>query len=188
MYFKNSLIILVLFILCCQPVEIISPAEIDNSIFNKLSINAKDKIININYKSIFSKENIEDQINNPPINIIQSWASENINNFGNQNKFVINILDASIKKKEIENTEAKKYEDKFIFLYEVFFLVEYELFDDDDYLLANTTVESSRSTTSNKYISLNESELIINDLLNNALKDFTSETESLLKIYMSEYL
>ena len=62
--------------------------------------------------------------------------------------------------------KAKKYEEKTIFLYEVFFLVEYTLYDDNDYLLAITSVESTRSTTSKKYISLNEKEVIINNLLN----------------------
>ena len=49
-------------------------------------------------------------------------------------------------------------------------------------------VESSRSTTSQKYISLNETELIINDLLNEALKDFVNETKSMINLYMREYL
>ena len=49
-------------------------------------------------------------------------------------------------KKEIDNVNAKKYEEKTIFKYDVF-LVEYELYD-SNYLIANTTVESSRSTTS----------------------------------------
>tara|TARA_B100001029_G_scaffold174875_1_gene175521 strand:+ start:493 stop:1062 length:570 start_codon:yes stop_codon:yes gene_type:complete len=188
MSFKNSFFIPLLFIFACQPVEIISPVEFDNSNFNKISINAKEISIKVSYKSIFSQENIEDQISKTPLEILESWLSGNIKNFGNQNKILINIIDASIFRKEIKNTSAKKYEEKIIFLYEVFFLVEYELYDDNDYLLANTTVETYRSTTSNKYISLNESELIINDLLNNSLKDFTKETDSLLKIYMSEYL
>ena len=68
---------------------------------------------------------------------------------------------------------AKKYEEKTIYLYEVFFLVEYELYDAAGYLLANTTVESSRSTTSQKFISLNETELIIYDVINKSLLDFS---------------
>ena len=71
---------------------------------------------------------------------------------------------------------------------DVFFLVEYELYNDSDYLLANTTVESSRSTTSQKYISLNETEIIINDLLNLALQDFINETKSMTKLYLSDYI
>ena len=188
MYFKNKFLLILFFVISCQPVEIINPVEIDNSQLENISINAKEIVINDKYNSIFSEENIEDQISNPPIKIINSWIKENIKYFGNQNKFVINILDASIFKKEIENLNAKKYEEKSIFQYEVFFLVEYELYDDEDYLLANTTVESSRSTTSQKYISLNETEIIINDLMFMSLKDFVNESKTMTKIYMSEYL
>ena len=67
-------------------------------------------------------------------------------------------------------------------------MVEYELYDDSDFLIANTLVESKRSTTSQKYISINESEIIINELHLNALKDFTKETKLLLSMYMSEYI
>ena len=63
------------------------------------------------------------------------------------------------------NIGANKYEERTISNYELFYLVEYELYDSSGFLIANTTVETSRSTTSQKYISLNETELIINDLL-----------------------
>ena len=188
MFFKSILIIIVIFIFSCQPIEIISPVEFDTSKLEKISINAKEKVLKNNYNPLFSEENIESQISNPPIRILQDWLSSNIINFGNQNKFVINILDASIIKKEIDNLNAKQFEEKTIFSYEVFLLVEYYLYDDSDYLLANTTVEITRSTTSQKYISLNEKELIINDLLNKAQKDFVNESKSMIKLYMSSYL
>ena len=188
MYLKINIIWIIFFVFSCQPVEIISPVEFDNDRLEKISINASEVITKIKHNPIFSDENIEEQISNPPLKIIQNWINDNISYFGSQNKFIINIIDASILKKEIENIDAKKYEEKTIFLYEVFFLVEYELYDDSDYLLANTTVESSRSTTSQKYISLNESEIILNELLYESLKDFTDETKSMIKIYMSEYL
>ena len=185
---KIKIILIFLFIYSCQPIEIVEPIEIDNSKLKKISISAKDLLLNIKYNPIFSENNIEDQINNPPIEIITSWINENISNFGNENTFVINIIDASITKKEINNTDTKKYSEKTVFQYDVFFLIEYELLDDSGFLIANSTVESSRSTTSPKYISLNESELIINDVLYNALKDFTNETVTLLDVYMSGYL
>ena len=75
-----------------------------------------------------------------------------------------------------------------IFKYELFFLVEYELYDDYGFLIANTTVETSRSTTSQKYISLNEVEIIINDLLFTAMKDYINEAKNQLSIYMKDYL
>ena len=188
MFLKSKIIIIFLFIFSCQPIELVTPISIDNSRLEKISINAKEIILNIKYKPVFSKNNIEDQIKNPPLKIITSWNNQNIENFGSQNKLIINIIEASISKKEINNIGAKKYEEKTIFKYDVFFLVEYELYDDSDYLLANTTVESSRSTTSQKYISLNEAEIIINDFLYDAMKHFTKETKSLLNIYMSEFI
>ena len=188
MYLKNSYFLVIIFIFSCQPVELISPVNFDNSNFDKISINAKEIVVNIKYEPIFSEENIEGQLTNPPINIIKSWIKENFSYFGNENKLAINIIDASIYRKEIINSEAKKYEEKTIYLYEVFFLVEYELYDDNDYIIANTTVENSRSTTSQKYISLNESELIINDLLFLSIKDFIKETKTMTNIYMGEYL
>ena len=189
MYLKNRLIslFLLLFILACEPVEIISPLEYDISKLAIISINSNKIKVNSDYNPVFSEFNIEDQLKNPPILLIQNWLKQNIRSFGNQNEFVINILDASITKKEIDNLEAKKYEEKTIYLYEVFFLVEYELYDDSGYLLANTTVESSRSTTSHKFISLNETELIINDVINKSFLDFTNESKSMIQLYMQEY-
>ncbi len=188
MFLRNSLIIFFIFILSCQPVEIIKPVDIDNIRLEKFSINAKEIVINVKYNPIFSEENIEDQLLNTPLDKISKWNKENIGNFGKENKFYINIIDASILKKEIENIDAKKYEEKTVFKYEVFYLVEYQLYNDNDYLLANTTVETSRSTTSQKYISLSETDLITANLVNEALIDFTIETKSMLEIYMSEYL
>tara|TARA_B100000963_G_C22614885_1_gene666795 strand:+ start:1416 stop:1925 length:510 start_codon:yes stop_codon:yes gene_type:complete len=167
---------------------LISPVEFDYSKLKKVSINANNIVINVKYNPIFSEQNIEDQLKDNPLKIVKNWASENITHFGNQNKFLVNILDASILKKEIENFSTNKYEEKTIYQYEVFILVEYELYNDDDYLLANTTVETSRSTTSKKYISINETEMIINDLLIKALRDFTNETNVMMKLYMSEYI
>ena len=189
MYLINKLasLFLLLFILACAPVEIISPLEYDISKLAIISINSNKIKVNSDYNPVFSEFNIEDQLKNPPILLIQNWVKQNIRSFGNQNEFVINILDASITKKEIDNLEAKKYEEKKIYLYEVFFLVEYELYDDAGYLLANTTVESSRSTTSQIFISLNETELIINDLVNKSLIDFINETKSMIQLYMQEY-
>ena len=116
------------------------------------------------------------------------WNSQNILKLGNENKLVINILDASIKKTEIMNIGAKKYEERTIFNYELFYLVEYELYDSSGFLIANTTVETLRSTTSQKYISLNETEIIINELLILAMRDYINETKNQLSIYMGDYL
>ena len=188
MYLKNSFILIFFIILSCQPVEILTPIEIEPSSFEKISINAEQIEINKKYNSLFSKSNIEDQIQKPPIDLIFEWNSKNILKIGNENKLVINILDASIKKTEIMNVGAKKYEERTIFNFELFYLVEYELYDNSGFLIANTTVETSRSTTSQKYISLNETEIIINDLLILAMIDYINETKNQLSIYMGDYL
>ena len=188
MFLRNSLIVICFFTFSCQTIEFVEPVDIDNSKFEKISISAKEILINIDYNPIFSKDNIEDQLDISPLEVVRSWNKQNINNIGNENKFYINIVEASILKKEVENIDAKKYEEKTLLQYQVSFLVEYNLYDNSDFLLANTTVESIRSTTSKKFISLNETEIIINELLINALKDFTTEAKSQLSIYMSEYL
>ena len=189
MYLKNKIFLIsILFLFSCQPIETIQTTVFNNSNLYTFSINAKNVETKLIYEPIFSEENIEDQITNPPINKLQSWIENNISNFGNANKFIINILDASITKKNILNDDAKKYEEKNIFLYEVSILVEYELYDDNGYLIANTTVESYRSTTSQKYISLNDVDNIINELVLNSLIDFTNESQIMLKKYMSAYL
>ena len=188
MYLKNSFILIFFIILSCQPVEILKPVEIDMARFEKISINAEKIEVNKKHNSVFSKSNIEDQIQKSPVNLMADWNSQNILKLGNENKLVINILDASIKKTEIMNVDAKKYEEKTVFKYEVSYLVEYELYDNSNFLIANTTVESSRSTTSKKYISLNERDIVINNLLHNALKDFIKETKSMMNTYMFGYI
>ena len=190
MFLKNNYLVVIIFLylLSCQPVEIIEPVNFDYSKLDKISISANEIIINSEYKPKFSNKNIEDQIPNPPINIIKEWNNQNILNFGKENKLIINILDASIIKQEVNNIEAEKYEEKTVFKYKIFFLVEYELYDNSNFLIANTTVESSRSTTSKKYISLNERDIVINNLLHDALKDFIKETKSMMNTYMFGYI
>ena len=188
MYLKSSFTLILFLVLSCQPVEILSPIEIDTLNLDTISIYSKNIEINKKYNSVFSQNNIEEQIQKSPIDIFVEWHNKNILKIGNENKLVINILDASITKNEIENVDAKKYEEKTIYKYELFFLVEYELYDDSGFLKANTTVQTSRSTTSQKYISLNEVEIIINELLLITMKDYINETKNQLSIYMGDYL
>ena len=67
-------------------------------------------------------------------------------------------------------------------------LVEFILYDDSNFLLANTIVESNRTTTSGKYISLHESSIIIDTLILDCLKDFSIKTEQLTKTHMGKYI
>ena len=96
MYLKNSFILIFFIILSCQPVEILKSVEIDTARFEKISINAETIEVNKKYNSVFSKSNIEDQIQKSPINLMVEWNSKNILKLGNENKLVINILDAKI--------------------------------------------------------------------------------------------
>ena len=158
MYLKSSFTLILFLVLSCQPVEILRPIEIDTSNLDTISIYSKNIEINKKYNSVFSQNNIEEQIQKSPIDVIVEWHNKNILKIGNENKLVINILDASITRNEIENVDAKKYE------------------------------ETSRSTTSQKYISLNEVEIIINELLLTTMKDYINETKNQLSIYMGDYL
>ena len=189
MYYKATLFVFIFFnIWGCQPTEIFKPIVFDNSNFNKISINAKEIQVKNKYEQKFSDTNIENNFKNPPIVRIESWIQDNINNFGNENIFVINVLDASINRKEIINENAKKLEEKTIYIYEVFILVEYELYDNSNYLIANTTVESFRTSTSKKYISINETQEIIDEIIFNSIKDFTNESHLMIREYMGQYL
>ena len=67
MYLKNSLILILLMVLSCQPVEILKPIEINTSQLDIISINSKDIEINKKYNPVFSQNNIEEQIQKSPI-------------------------------------------------------------------------------------------------------------------------
>ena len=189
MFLKNKLVLIICFIIfCCQPTQKIDKFIFDYSRFENFSISAKSVTLNNLYEQSFSKSNIENQIKVSPNKRLQKWLKKNFQIFGNENKLIINILDSSISRYEIENVDAKNYEEKTIYKYEVSYLLEFELYDNSNYILSNISVESSRSTTSNKYISLNELENIVDLLIFNAIQDLSSETKYLLNKYMSEYL
>ena len=71
---------------------------------------------------------------------------------------------------------------------QLFLLVEYNLFDNAGFLIANTTAEGFRSTTSGKNISIQETEKIIDDLILLSLIDFTNESKKLIDVYMKGYI
>ena len=100
----------------------------------------------------------------------------------------MNILDASLKKSEVPNTNKRKYGEKTIFLFELSFLVEFILYDDSKFVLANSIVEAKRTTTSGKFISLMESEKIIDTLILDCLIDFSKKSEELIQIHMNNFL
>ena len=73
-------------------------------------------------------------------------------------------------------------------MYELFYLLEFSLFDDSGNLVASTLVETSRSTTSGVYISIQEKDNIIDDLIYRSLVDISNETKKLLTDYMNSYI
>ena len=70
----------------------------------------KEKLINEVYEINYVDPYIDHSIKNPPILRLKDWISQNISIFGSQNKLIINIIDASLKKTERENKNKKKYE------------------------------------------------------------------------------
>ena len=175
-------------LLSCQPIEIIEPVVFDNDQFSSISINAGNIEIEQKYELKFADPYIDHSLEQPPIERIKSWIQTNVNTFGKNNELKINILDASIKKIEEQNLKAKKFEETDIYKYELFYLIEFSLYDDTSYLIASTIVESFRSTTSGRFISIFETEKIIDDLILESLRDITKESKRLIILYMSDYI
>ena len=114
---------------------------------NKFNVVAEQKTINNLYELKYDEKYIDGSLTNPPLLRLNNWLNENFIIFGNENTFVINILDASIAKIERENSNKKKYEGKNEFFYELSFVVEYVLYSDNKIILATTKVQTNRTTT-----------------------------------------
>ena len=67
-------------------------------------------------------------------------------------------------------------------------MIEFILYDDSDLVLATTEAEVNRTTTSNKFISLDQKEQIINTLILDALIDISLKTGELLRVHMSGFI
>ena len=185
---KIFIFIILVFISSCQKVEILDPIVFDYNQFTKVSINAEKKNTIILYEPKFVEPFIDHSLENSPILYFNNWTKNNIQTFGTNNYFEINVIDASVKKTKIPNIDSKKYEEKIIFLYEVNYLVEFVIYDDSNFKLASTIVEANRTTTSGKYISLIETETIIDDMIYKCLKDFSNKTNDLIEDHMNQYI
>jgi len=181
-------ILFLFFFASCQNTETLEEVVFDNNLLKKITFYAEEKIINAVYNSKFVEPYIDYSLENPPIKHLYSWLEKNINVFGTENKLVINILDASLKKITKKNESAKKFEAKDIFYYEIYYSLEFILYDDTNSILSSTKVETERSTTSGQFISLMEADRIIDKLILDALTDATLTSDELIKIHMSEFI
>jgi len=190
LYIKKIFKIIILFfiLVSCQPIEVLDDVIFDYNQLPKISINAKEKLVNEVYEINYTEPYIDDSIKVSPISRLNDWISQNISIFGSENNITINIIDASIKKTERENKEKKKFHEKTEYFYKIHFLIEFHLYNDSNFLLATINVETNRTTTSGKFISLNEKEFILDTLILNALRDISVKSEKLLRTHMSEYL
>ena len=172
----------------CQPVEIMDDIVFNNNLLPKISLNAGNKNINQLYQTNYIDPYIDHSIKISPLIRVNNWLNDNIHIFGTQNNLVINITDASLIRIKKLNDNKKKYNEKEIYFYEVNFSLEYILYDNTGTVLATTKVYSKRSTTSSKFISLNEKERIIDSIILDALIDLSSKSEELLKLHMFQYI
>ena len=185
---KYIIIFFLLFTIACQPIEKIETVVFDNNQLSKFSILANSIEIITIYEKKISDPHIGHTLKISPTQRIIDWVNENFKAIGNENNFNVTILDASLTQIQFKNKDAKNLDKKINYKYELFFLVEYNLYDNSNNLIASTLVEAKRSTTSGVYISIIERENIINDLIYQTLVDLTDESKKLITKYMSDFI
>ena len=187
-FFKFFLLFFTFHLISCQRVEVLDSIVFDYDQLSKLTITAEELIINEIYEIKYSEPYIDHSLKISPKSHLISLLKNNISNIGSENKLIINIHNASLKKNEILNSDAKKFQEKNILQYEINFLVEYILLNDSNKILSVTNVESKRSLTSGKFISIMEYEKIIDSLILDGLVDFINKSKELINIHMSGYI
>ena len=194
MFKKVQLIVLTivcfLFLSSCEKTEFLEDVVFDNSLLNGISFNVAEKEINIIYESTFNEPFVDHVMVTSPTARVISWLENNINNFGTMNKIAIDIQKASITRKEIVSKVKVKgiIKKQNEYLYEIIFEILYFLYNDSNQILATTKAEVFRSTTSSQFISLNERNLILDNITLEALRDLSNKSVELLKVHMSEYV
>ena len=186
---KKLIILFVSFcIFSCQPIEKIERIVFDNNQFSKFDILSNSIEITEIFEKKISNPYIGHTLEVDPSQRIINWVNDNFKAIGNENIFTVTILDASLTQNEIENIEAKNFDEKINYKYELFYLIEFNLYDDSRNLVASTLVENSRSTTSGLFISIQEREKIIDDLVYQGLNDISNESKLLLIKYMGDFI
>ena len=186
---KKLIILFVSFcIFSCQPIEKIERIVFDNNQFSKFDILSNSIEITEIFEKKISNPYIGHTLEVDPSQRIINWVNDNFKAIGNENIFTVTILDASLTQIEIENNEAKNFDEKTNYKYELFYLIEFNLYDDSRNLVASTLVENSRSTTSGLLISIQEREKIIDDLVYQGLNDISNESKLLLIKYMGDFI
>mgnify|MGYP006428326073 FL=1 len=176
------------FIISCQPIEQIEEVVFDNSQLSKINILSKDIEVKTTFEKKITDPYIGHTLRIEPSQRIANWINDNFKAIGNENKLEVVILDSSLLKTEIENKDTKNFDEKKNYKYELFYLIEFNLYDDSNNLVASTLVETIRSTTSGVYISIQNTEKVIDDLVYLSLLDLSLESNKLLKQYMSDFL
>ena len=180
--------LLFIFIISCQPIEQIDEVVFDNSQLSNFKILSNNIKVKNFFESKISETYIGHTLKIEPSQRIINWVNDNFKAIGNENKFEVVILDASLLKTEFEKEDAKSFDEKTNYKYELFYLIEFHLYNDSNNLVASTLVETTRSTTSGIYISLQDRGKIIDDLIYHSLLDLSHETHKLLKHYMSDFI
>jgi len=182
-------LLLAIFLISCQKIELLEDIVFDNSLLEKININAESIKINNSYEYKISDPFIDHTMLTTPSQRIESWLEDNVFIFGSNNQFIVNIKEASMIQNEIVNKDkTNKIIDDKEYLYKINILINFVLYDDNNYVLATTNVEVNRSTTSSKFISINEKNHILDSLTLVALRDVSTKSVEFLKIHMSEYM
>ena len=183
------ILIFPLFFISCQKTEVLDDVVFDNNLLAKININAELVELNNFYEYKISEPFVDHFMQITPSERIESWLEDNVFIFGSTNKFVVNIVEASItQNKIVSKDKTKKIIDSEEYIYKIRILLDFILYNDNNSILATTTVEVNRSTTSAKFISINERNQTLDSLTLEALKDVTKKSIELLKIHMSEYV
>ncbi len=190
-FYKKIFFLLIFanFFFACQPNKINEKIVFDLSSLDSININAEIKEINNNYDILLSEPYIDHVMTITPSQRIESWFNNNIINFGSENKLVITLLDASIIRTEIQNkSESNNLLNSEEYLYTIVILINYVLYDDSGLVLATTEVKVERSTTSGKFISINERNETLDQITFEALRDCSKKSVELLKKHMMGYI